>query len=53
MSQQGKVFKERYYRNINSLKLCTPLLISRNVQSEHVSTGEGVQTNDIIGTLTI
>jgi len=43
MSQQGKKFIQRYYRNINKLKLCRPLLLSGNVQSEHVAGGNGVQ----------
>jgi len=40
MSQQGKVFKQRYYRNINNLSLCRPELLSGNVQTEHVAAGE-------------
>ena len=40
MSQQWKVFKERYYRNPNILSLCMPVLLSGNVQSEHVTAGE-------------
>jgi len=53
MSQQGKGFKQRYYRNLNALRLCRPLLLSGNVQSEHFAAGDSVQTNDIIGTLTL
>jgi len=43
MSQEGKRFQQRYYRNINTLSLCRPLLHSGNVQSEHVALGESVQ----------
>ena len=52
MLHQWKVFKQRYYLYINNLRICRPVLISSNVQSEHVAAGEKVQTNDIIGTLT-
>jgi len=38
------MFKQRYYRNLKILKLCTPVLLSGNVQSEHVAAGEYVQT---------
>jgi len=44
MSQQGKKFKQRYYRNINKLNFCRPVLLSGNVQSEHVGGGNSVQT---------
>jgi len=44
MSQQGKWFKQRYYRNINTLSFCRPVLLSGNLQSEHVATVEKVQT---------
>jgi len=40
MSQQGKSFKQRYYRNINILIVCRSLLISGNVQSENVAAVE-------------
>jgi len=40
LSQQGKVYKQRYYRNINNLRHCRPLLLSGNDQSEHVTAGE-------------
>ena len=40
MSQQWKGFKQRYYRNINSLRLCRPVLLSGSVQSEHVAAGK-------------
>jgi len=33
----GKVFKKGYYRNINNLRSCRPLLLSGNVQSEYVA----------------
>jgi len=39
----GEVFKQRYYRTINTLSLCRPVLLSGNVQSEHVATREMVQ----------
>jgi len=44
MSQQGKYFKQRYYRNINTLSLCGPELLSGNIQSEHVAAVDMVQT---------
>jgi len=44
MSQQGKDYKQRYYRNINTLSLCRPVLLSGYVKSEHVAAGEIVQT---------
>jgi len=44
MSQQWKGFKQRYYLNLNTLRLCRPGLLSCNVQSEHVATVEMVQT---------
>jgi len=40
MSQQWNEFKQRYYRNINTLSLRRPDLLSGNVQSEHVAAGE-------------
>jgi len=43
MSQQGKGFKQRYYRNLNNLKLCRPVLLSGNVQFAHVAAGDIVQ----------
>ena len=36
--------KQRYYRNTNILSLCRPVLISGNLQSEHVAAGELFQT---------
>ena len=36
----GESFKQRYYRNINTLSLRRPDLLSGNVQSEHVAAGE-------------
>jgi len=47
MSQQWKEFKQRYYRNINTLALCMPVLLSGNVQSEHVATVESFQTTTL------
>jgi len=44
MSQKGKVFKQRYIRNINTLSLCMTVLLSGNIQSEHVGAGEIVET---------
>ena len=44
MSQQGKEFKQRFHQNINILSLCRAVLLSGNVQSEHVAAGESVQT---------
>jgi len=43
MSQQGRLFKHRYYRDINNLSQCSPVLLSGNVQSEYVAAGEVVQ----------
>jgi len=40
MSQKWKSFKQRYYRNTNILSLCRTVLLSGNVQSEHVAAGE-------------
>ena len=40
MSQQVKLFKQRYYRNINTLWLCRPVLLPGNFQSENVTAGE-------------
>jgi len=37
MSQQGRGFKQRYYRNINTLSLCRPVLLSGKFQSLHVA----------------
>jgi len=44
MSHQGKGFKQRYYRINNTLSFCRPVLLSGNVQSEHVAVGERFQT---------
>jgi len=44
MSQQGKYFKQRYYRNINTLSFYRPVLISGNVQSEYFAAVESFQT---------
>jgi len=38
------MFKQLYYRNINNLRLFRPVLLSGNVQSEHVAAGEKFQT---------
>jgi len=53
MSQQWLEFKQRYYRNLKNLSLCSAVLLSGNVQSVHVAAGEIVNNNDIIGTLTL
>jgi len=53
MLHMEKAFKQRYYRNLNILSSCWPVLLSGNFQTEHVAAGESVQTNDIIGTLTL
>ena len=37
------MFKQRYYRKINTLNLCRPVLLSGNVQSEHVAEVEMVK----------
>jgi len=42
LSQQGKVFIQRYYRNINTVSLCRPELFSGNIQSEQVAAEESV-----------
>jgi len=34
------MIKQRYYRNINTLRLCRPVLLSGNLQSEHVAAGK-------------
>jgi len=44
MSQQWKVFKQRYYGNLDTLSICRPVLHSGNVQSEHVAAVEFVQS---------
>ena len=38
------MFKQRYYRNINTLRLCRPWLLSGNVQYEHVAALQNIQT---------
>jgi len=47
MSQQGRGFKKRYCRNINTLSLSSPVLLSGNNQSEHFAAGEGIQTKKL------
>jgi len=44
MSQNWKVFKQRYYRNINTLSPCRTVLLSGNVQSGNFAAGERVET---------
>jgi len=48
MSQQSKGVKQRYYRNLNNLRVCRPVLLSGNLQSEHVAAGEIVQTTILL-----
>ena len=43
MLQQGKRFNQRYYKNINNFTLCRLVLLSGNVQSEHVAGVVSVQ----------
>jgi len=43
MSQERKVFKQRYYRNNIDLGLCRAVLLSGNFQSEHVAAEEIVE----------
>jgi len=40
MSQKWKFYKQRYYRYINTLSICRPVLLYGNFQSEHVAAGE-------------
>jgi len=47
MSQQGKDFKQRYYRNIYNLSLCRPMLLSGNIQSKNFAAGEIVETTKL------
>jgi len=44
MSQQWKVFKQQYYRNFSTLILYRPVLLSGNVQSEHVAAEVRIHT---------
>jgi len=44
MSQHGKVYKQRYYLNINNVSHCRPVLLSGKAQTEHVTAGDSVQT---------
>ena len=37
------MFEQRYYRNLNTLRLCRPVLLSGNFQSEHVEAGENFE----------
>jgi len=39
MLQQGKGHKQLYYRKLNTLSLCRPVLFSGNVQTEQVALG--------------
>jgi len=52
MPQQGKGFKQGYYQNMNTISHSRPVLLSGNVQSEHVAEGKS-SNNDIIRTLTL
>jgi len=40
----GELFKQRYYRNINTVSLCRLVLLSGNFQSEYVAAGRMFQT---------
>jgi len=40
----GERFQTKYYRIINNLSLCRPLLLPGNFQSEHVAAVEMFQT---------
>ena len=53
MSLRGKVFKQRYYRDINTLSICRPVLLSCNVQSEHVVAEEKLQTTILLEHFTL
>jgi len=44
MSQQVKGFKQRYYRNINSLSFCNSVLLSGHVEPENIAAFGSVQT---------
>ena len=44
MSQNWKVFKQRYYGNINTFTLGRQVFLSDNFKSEHVAAGEMDQT---------
>jgi len=44
MSLQLKLFKQRYYRNLNILSLCRTVLLEGKVQSQHFPPVEIVQT---------
>ena len=40
MLLQGKLYKQRYYRNFITLSLCRPVLPLGNLQSEYVAAGK-------------
>jgi len=40
MSLQWKVFKQRYYRKLNTLSIYRRVLLSGKLQSEHFGAGE-------------
>ena len=40
MSRKRKVFKQRYYRNLNNLSLCRPVLLSGNPNLNTSQEGE-------------
>ena len=44
----GKLLKQGYYRKLNFLSLCRPVLLSDIVQSEHVAAVESVQTKILL-----
>ena len=47
MSQQGKRFKQRYYGKFYNLRICSPGILSVNIQSEHVAAGKSVHTTKL------
>ena len=40
----GEMLKQRYYRNINNLRICRQVLLSGNFQCHNVAAGEYDQT---------
>ena len=40
MSPQGKRCKQRFFGTLKNLSLCMPVLLSGNIQSEHVAAGK-------------
>jgi len=48
MSQQGKDFKQRFDRNIHTLNHSRPVLLSGNIETEHVAAAEIIQTTMLL-----